>query len=337
MFDANTASFLAEAAAGQTRSSRPAHSRGYGFVYGAVAVAGWATFSVGSTAALKHGLTANDLTMLRYCGSGLVCLPFIIRAGIGSLGGLGWRRGILLALAAGPLFGGLVNIAMNFAPLSHTATIVPAVSMVASMALGKFVTAERISATRWAGAALIVLCLALLMLQAGSGADMPKGWIGDLLLFAAGALWTAYTFMLRRWAADPVVAVSAVNVISGLAYLPIYLWLYTGSLQEVGIAELGQVFIIQAVIAAFLTIYAYARTVQALGAANAAVFPAAVGPVALTLGVFVLGSIPSVSQTIAVGLATLGLVLAVGAPMPVGLARTFARKNVKDRIRDPVG
>jgi hypothetical protein len=41
-----------------------------------------------------------------------------VRAGLGTLGGLGWIRAFLLALAAGPLFGGIVNVAMLYAPLS---------------------------------------------------------------------------------------------------------------------------------------------------------------------------------------------------------------------------
>ena len=128
------------------------------------------------------------------------------------LGGLGWFRAFGLALAAGPLFGGLVNVAMLYAPLSHTATVVSGVSMLGGMVTGWLLLGERVTVAPWAGSGAMIVGLGMLMLEGGHDAAMPNAWIGDLLFIAAGGLWTSYTFMLRRWGTEPVLAVSAVNV-----------------------------------------------------------------------------------------------------------------------------
>jgi drug/metabolite transporter (DMT)-like permease len=129
---------------------------------------------------------------------------------------------------------------MLYAPLSHTATVVPAVSMLGGMVMGRLLLGEQVSATRWAGAAVMVVGLTLLMLQGAHDTAMPDAWIGDLLFIAAGGLWAAYTFMLRRWGTEPVLAVSAVNVISGVLYFPAYLVLTKGSLPHVGWIDFGE-------------------------------------------------------------------------------------------------
>ena len=89
---------------------------------------------------------------------------------------------------------------------------------------------------------------------------------------------------------------------------------------------------IQGVIAASFTVYAYAQSAKFLGAARAAVFPAAVAPVALVLGAVVLRSIPTFQQDIAVAVAMTGLVAAVGIwphPKPLG-----APSNATGRFHD---
>jgi drug/metabolite transporter (DMT)-like permease len=295
---------------GRSRAAQRLGPLRLGALYGAAAVLGWACFGMGSAASLAQGLRPEDLTMLRYGVSAVVCLPWFLHASPAS--GLGWGRTFLLALAAGPLFGALVNIAMRFAPLSHTATMTPAASTLGGMLAGRLFLNEPVGGSRWLGAGVMTAGLAWLASQGGGSSAVPQAWIGDGLFVAAGMLWTAYTFMLRRWNANPVPAVSAVNVISGACYFPIYLMQTHGHFPQVDWFPLGQAAVIQGVVAAFLTVYAYAQSVRLLGAARAAVLPAAVAPVTLTLGALVLGEVATVWQTMAVAVSMVGFLGAIG-------------------------
>ncbi len=306
-----------EATAGTTADGSKSPPSGgtvrLGAAYGVLAVLGWAVFNVSSKAALDHGFMPNDLTMMRYGVSGLVCLPLLWRAGFKNAGGLGWPRAILLALAAGPLFGELVNMAMPFVPLSHAAIMVPALAMLGGLVVGHFVLKEHVSAQRWAGAATMGAGLLWLMLQGGGDHAMPKAWIGDLLFVAASFLWTAYTFMLKRWNANPVSSVAALNVISGFASLPVYLMTGHGRLPHVSIGWFAGTAALQGVVAALLTVYAYAQSVRILGASRAAVLPALVPPVALIIGAVTIRDVPTSLQMAAVAVAMIGFTGAVGA------------------------
>ena len=60
------------------------------------------------TSAVRQGLNAGfspaELELHRYLWSGLVFLPFVMRAGIKNLNGIGWGRGIVLTVLGGPVF-----------------------------------------------------------------------------------------------------------------------------------------------------------------------------------------------------------------------------------------
>jgi drug/metabolite transporter (DMT)-like permease len=151
---------------------------------------------------------------------------------------------------------------------------------------------------------------------------MPQAWIGDLLFVAAGFLWTAYTFMLKRWNADPVSSVAAVNMISGFAYLPVYLMTGHGQLTHVSFGWFAGTAALQGLVAALLTVYAYAKSVRILGASRAAVLPAMVPPAALIIGAVTIHDVPTSLQVAAVAVAMVGFTGAVGAWPPVRARRT---------------
>lgn len=286
-----------------------------GLTYGALAVLGWAIFNVSTKASIAHGLKPDDLTLLRFGIGGLFCLPFLCRAGISTAGGLGWTRAFILSLCAGPLFGQLVNMAIPFTPLAHAAIMVPAVAMLGGLLLGHFVLADYVTVQRWIGAAIMGAGLLWLMLQGSVGATYASAGYGDTLFVGAGLLWTVYTFLLKRWNADPVASVAAVNLISGISFLPVYLLTNHGRLPAVSpfwfVATGG----FQGVLAASLTVYCYAQSVRLLGASRAALLPAMVPPVALILGAIVLNDRPGWLEIAAVTVALIGFVGAVGIPL----------------------
>jgi len=285
-----------------------------GLTYGVLAVLGWSIFNVSTKASIAHGFTPNDLTLLRFGIAGLFSLPLLCRAGISTAGGLGWKRAFILTLCAGPLFGQLVNLAMPFTPLAHAAIMVPAVAMLGGMLLGHFVLADYVSAQRWIGAAIMGAGLLWLMLQGSHGATHRSAGYGDLLFVGAGLLWTAYTVLLKRWNADPVASVAAVNLISGVTVLPVYLFVTHGRLPKVDTSWLIATGFFQGVLAASLTVYCYAQSVRLLGASRAAILPAMVPPVALILGAIALNNRPGLLEIAAVTVALIGFAGALGFP-----------------------
>jgi drug/metabolite transporter (DMT)-like permease len=97
---------------------------------GIICGTGAALFYAAGYAATRHGLDVGfspaDLTIHRYLWFGLVMLPSVLRTGMGDLNGVGWGRGILLAVLGGPVFSIISFAGLLLVPLGHGGVIQPA-------------------------------------------------------------------------------------------------------------------------------------------------------------------------------------------------------------------
>lgn len=301
------------AAIPQTTSVRLQETRllaGIGF--GLLAAASWAGYTVSSRVGVTAGYTAADLTFLRFFVAGIVLLPFVLRRGFRGLAGIGWRRGVVLALGAGPLFSGLYTFGLGVTPYAHGPVISPSIVTIGALALAALFLGERPNALRLLGIGAVILGLVLV---AGGEAFFggPSSFSRyDLMFVASGLLWAGYTVLLRRWNLDPVAATAAVAVVSMIAVTPFYL----------ATADVGRLFVdpttlafhalTQGLVAAVIAVIAFSKAVAILGAGRAGIFPSLVPVIAVLLGIPVLGEWPTAAQTVGVAVASTGLLLASG-------------------------
>ena len=278
---------------------------------GLAAVAMWGAYLAFARAGVNDGLGPFDFVALRYGVAGLIMLPWLARAGPGDLGGVGWGRGAALALAAGPLFIALGVGGYAFAPLAHGAVIQPATLTVAGAALAWALLGERLARHQVLGSAVILAGALLVARPGGAGGD---AWIGDLMFVGAGLMFVAFTLMVRRWGVGPLPATAAVSVISAAVSVPAYLLLGDPSrLLALPPATLVTQIVVQGVLSGVLAIVAFTKAVQLLGAGRAALFPALVPAATLLIGIPVTGEVPSPAGWAGMAVASLGLLIAVGA------------------------
>src|SRR5262249_6377299 len=98
----------------------------------------------------------------RYIWSGLALLPTMVRGGIGNLNGIGWGRGILLAVLGGPVFAILGYAGFLLVPLGHGGVIQPSSGTLGGLFLATLVLRERLIPSRLVGALIIVCGLAVI-------------------------------------------------------------------------------------------------------------------------------------------------------------------------------
>lgn len=283
-----------------------------GIAAGLLAAMIWATFMVEAKSGTNRGLLPQDFILLRFGTAGAIMLPWLLRHDPANLAGIGWRRAGLLTLLAGPPFILLGTSGYLYAPLAHGAVIQPSTIALASMLVAAVLLKERVTGAKLAGIALIVTGLAVI----ASHSDTMDGgmvWIGDVMFVAAGLCWTAFTVLLRRWALDGLAVTAAVSVLAGLVVVPAFLLLGdAGRLAALPAAELAMQILVQGVLAGVVAVIAYGSAVRHLGAAKAGLFPAIVPAATLALGALVAGAMPSAFEWGGAGLATLGLVTAIG-------------------------
>lgn len=283
-----------------------------GALAGIAAAFMWASYLAFARAGVNAGLTPADFVFLRYATAGVLMLPWLLRHDPLALGGVGWKRGLILAAVAGPIFifagvGGYV-----FAPLAHGAVIQPSTITLATMAVAALVLGERITGSKALGAVVIIAGLGLIAGPVGDGL-FTNAWIGDSLFIAAGLLWTVFTILLKRWNIDPISATAAVAVVSAMAVVPAqFLFSDFSRIAALNPSMLLTQIIVQGVFSGLLAVVAFGFAVRALGASKAALFPAIVPAIALLIGVPVTGEMPSALEWVGGTIATAGLLIAMG-------------------------
>jgi drug/metabolite transporter (DMT)-like permease len=281
-----------------------------GFAWGFAAAAIWGGYLAFARAGIVGGLAPLDFALLRYGTAALLVLPLVPRLGLRDLGGIGWRRGAVLAAFAGPGFILLGTWGYRYAPLAHGAVVQPAVVTIATMLLAMLVLRERIAARRWAGVAVVVAGLALV---SGAGLGQGEAWRGDLIFAGAGLLWALFTIASRRWRVDPWRATVAVALLGGAATLPLWIAFGDGpALLAQGLGVVATQALVQGALSGLLAVFAFGRAVALLGPARAAAFPAMVPALAVLAGIPVAGEWPEPAQWLGLAVVLAGLPLAMG-------------------------
>ncbi|QDF37797.1 DMT family transporter [Bradyrhizobium symbiodeficiens] len=266
-----------------------------GVTCGLAAALFWALGFAATRHGLKVGFTPVDLLVRRYVWSGLVFLPLVFRAGISDLCGIGWSRGLVLMVLGGPVMSLISYTGFLFVPLGHGSVIQPSCATLGGLLLAALVLKEHISASRLAGAIVIVGGLGVIGAESIGhiGAD---GVLGDLTFVLTGLMFAGFGAALRHWRVSAVSAALVINVLS-LLLLPVYIAnVGLAHVAAIGVTENVIQALAQGVLAGPAALYLYAVSVQRLGVARAAVFPACVPALTLLTGWLLLGEAPTMLQ-----------------------------------------
>jgi drug/metabolite transporter (DMT)-like permease len=261
----------------------------------------WALGFVATRHGLKLGFTPPDLLMHRFLWSGIVFLPLVLRAGIGDLGGIGWGRGLVLMVLGGPVMSLVSYTGFMFVPLGHGSVIQPSSATLGGLLLAAVFLRERVPPSRVLGAVVIVAGLAVIGAES-IGHIGAAGVLGDLLFVMTGMMFAVFGTLLRHWRVSAFAAATAISVVS-LALLPLYA--AGGGFARVaalGLSENVLQALGQGLLAGPAAMYLFAFSIQTLGVARAAVFPATVPALTILTGWLLLGEPPTALQ--AAGLVT---------------------------------
>jgi len=276
-----------------------------GIACGAGAALFWAAGFVAARHGIAAGFSPADIAFHRFVWAGLAFLPFVARAGLRDLGGLGWARGVALTLVGGPPLAFLSYAGFLFVPLAHGGVIQPSCAALGGLVLATLVLKEKLPAQRAAGALVIVAGLAVI------GADAlatigAHGLIGDLSFVTAGLMFATFATLLRLWRIAPTRAVAVTSVVS-LIDVAIQ-WLVFGFERMIALGFMENLvqFVVQGIFAGAAATYLFTRSVVLLGASRAAVFPSLVPGFTLLIGFLALGEVPTLAQLAGFAIVLLG-------------------------------
>jgi drug/metabolite transporter (DMT)-like permease len=269
----------------------------------------WALGFVATRHGLKVGFTPPDLLMHRFVWSGLVFLPLVLRAGIADLGGIGWRRGLLLMVLGGPVMSLISYTGFLFVPLGHGSVIQPSSATLGSLLLAALFLRERVPPSRVMGAVVIVGGLAVIGAES-IGHIGSDGVLGDLLFVMTGLMFAVFGTLLRHWRVSAFSAATVISVVS-LALLPLYAAISGfARVTALGLGENALQALAQGILAGPAALYLFAFSIQTIGVARAAVFPATVPALTILAGWLLLGEPPTALQAAGLVAVLLGFYLA---------------------------
>jgi drug/metabolite transporter (DMT)-like permease len=286
---------MSECTAGAKTAALDAKAILPGIACGLGAALCWALGFVATRHGLKVGFTPVDLLMHRFLWSGLAFLPLVLRAGLSDLCGIGWRRGMALMILGGPVMSLISYVGFMFVPLGHGSVIQPSCATLGGLFLAVVLLKESISLSRFAGAVVIVVGLAVIGSE--SIAHMgPSAVMGDLIFVLTGLMFAGFATLIRYWRVSAFSVATVISVLS-LSLFPLYA--ASGGLARdaaIGLNENVLQAIGQGVLAGPAAMYLFALSIQKLGVARAAVFPAVVPVLTLLLGWLLIGEPPTALQ-----------------------------------------
>jgi drug/metabolite transporter (DMT)-like permease len=242
-----------------------------------------------------------DLLMHRFLWSGIAFLPLVLRAGLRDLGGIGWGRGLVLMVLGGPVMSLISYAGFLFVPLGHGSVIQPSCATLGGLLLAVLWLREKISLSRFAGAIVIVLGLAVIGGES-IGHIGQSGVLGDLIFVLTGFMFAGFATLVRYWRVSAFSVATVISVLS-LSLFPLYA--ASGGLARavaIGLGENALQAVAQGILAGPAAMYLFTLSIQRLGVARAAIFPATVPALTLLSGWLLIGEQPTALQ--AAGLVT---------------------------------
>jgi drug/metabolite transporter (DMT)-like permease len=259
--------------------------------------------------AVLNGLTPHDMLALRFTVAGLLLLPvFGLFSGWKDCAGLGWGRGVVLAIMSGLPMSYLMMMGLSMAPAAHGASIGPGTVTVIGVVGAVLWFGAKLTPQLVAGVAIVLAGLAALAF-AGTKSDLPYVLWGDLCFLGVGLVWGGYPLLIQKWKVDGLKATAVVSVLS-MVYLPYYLAVHANGFDSVSWWIVAAHAFNQGVLNVFVGLWIWGWAARVLGASIVGRFPPSIPVIGTLLGIPILGEWPGPLQWVGVAMIVGGLLLA---------------------------
>jgi drug/metabolite transporter (DMT)-like permease len=262
---------------------------------------------------LLSGLSPYDMAALRFIFAGAVMLPFFLRAGVADCAGLGWKKGLALAMTGGVPLTILSNIGLMFAPAAHASAIQPGTVAVTATLFAYLGMRARVPFWAAVGFAIVLSGLGAIAIAGSTGQEGGLTILGDAIFVLCGLGWGIFTWLCGRWQVPSVTGASIVSVLSAAAFLPVYALFLDPGLGSVPWPIIAFHGINQGILNVAIGLLLWTYGTRTLGVALAARFPPMIPVLGTLIGIPALGEIPSPLAGLGVAGIVVGLLIASAA------------------------
>ncbi|MEW9919235.1 DMT family transporter [Marimonas sp. MJW-29] len=273
----------------------------------------WSGWLIVSRVAENSGLTIYDLAALRYGLAALVGVPlcYFYRD---------WQKLSLKQIAGlsfilGPIYILCVFAGFLFAPAAHGGIFMNGVLPLVGIVIGFALFGNRPSQRQtWGGVLIFVSALALGLDRSGAGTE--NAWVGDLLFMVGAVFFSFYVVLSERWQINAIQIIFCGTVVNAVIYLPIWALFLPSGLAEAPAGPLLLQAIYQGFVPNLMGLLFIAHASRRIGTVSTSSILAAVPGMGGLLGWMILGEALSGVSLVALGMLTVGLLIAVRSRRP---------------------
>jgi len=287
-----------------------ARERRIGYLCAFLVLFVWAGFLLSSRLAGTQPFTAWDIAALRFAGGSLAALPLVLLLRPARVKGAHLAAMLATAAFGFPI---LAYHGFGFAPVAHAGVMNAGMLPFLTAGLAAIFLGERFSRRR--ALSLAVVACGIGLIASDTFGNHPGAWRGDLLFLAGATCWAVYTLLVRHWRISAEAATLSVALWAGPIYLPIWWFLLPSNLAAVPLGAALYQLVFQGVFAAIVAGFLFTRAVTALGAPRTTAITALVPGMAALAAWPLLGEPLGLLGLLGIGVATLGMILAVGIPL----------------------
>jgi drug/metabolite transporter (DMT)-like permease len=273
-----------------------------GLFWATTAIVVWSGSLILLRVGVTTGLTAYDLTALRFAVAATCLLPVLVRSGFLPRG-LGAGDALLMVVLFGAPYVLLLSYAMKTAPAAAAGALNPGVMATASILMARVLHGRTMAAAGVLGVTLTALGIGIFVWASGGLAT------GHFVLLVTGLMWAAYTAFVGARKIPALHATALIAAGSAALYLPVYALVLPSALAQAALSDVLLQAAFQGVLVTTVAVYAFSRSAELLGPVAGSSLPALIPVVTLGLEVLVMGHIPPVSNLVAACLVTVGIAL----------------------------
>jgi drug/metabolite transporter (DMT)-like permease len=271
----------------------------------------FSSFTLVSRIGVRSTLGVADVAALRFSIGGLLLLPVFLKL---RLGGLDLKQAFWLTATGGLGFALSAYSGFALTPAAHGTVFLHGTIPLCTAFLAGIMLAELPSRRGLWGLGLIFVGVGAMAWDSIRGAE-PMQLIGDLCLLAASFFWCGYSILVQLYKVAAWHSGSVVAFFAMIIYLPVYALFLDKKLFAADLSDILIQGTYHGVVVGALSILIYTRAVNSLGAAQTALFTAAVPGLTTVAAVPILNEIPSPLAVVGLAVVTVGMVTAIHASM----------------------
>ena len=237
--------------------------RSQGYVFVAITMCIWGGFTITSRLNAQWGISAWDITALRFALAFCILMPILIYKKDTAF--LWKKRPFLLAMIGGVGYCLTSYSAFHYVPAAHAAIFLNGCIPLCTAVAGFLLFKEPFDRHTWISLMIMLAAIGIMSFLMYQETGIAFGF-GDMLFFFSAIWWGIFTVLLRQWKLSAWHAMTSVAIWSALVYVPIYLVFLPKNLTEPQPLHLVLQVIFHGIFVVMIATLAYVEAIKRLGA-----------------------------------------------------------------------